>query len=154
MNTGVAFDEHRNRAHRGEPAEGEEKRTALECMNSRLRGTPAKACIYEGVWENEGNSSVGAGANKYQGPQSPHIWSAEDGSRGPIVPTGGTRILGSLVRGETAGHRHHSDSCWKWKSGDFGSNITQIRYPSIPSNTDGPKEELPLPGGGGSDARL
>ncbi|RAK95113.1 uncharacterized protein BO80DRAFT_279371 [Aspergillus ibericus CBS 121593] len=48
-----------------------------------------------------------------------------DGSRGPIVPTGGTRILGSLVRGATAGHRHHSDSCCNWQSGDhLGSNIT------------------------------
>lgn len=81
MNTGVAFDEHRERAHRGvkkkvvvvvvaacmnsaqRPLEtekggkalewgndGRKERTAQECMNSKLRGTPARACIYEGVW--------------------------------------------------------------------------------------------------------
>lgn len=85
MNTGVASDEHRDKAHRGEPVEGKRKavvvvvvaciivrkgpletgkggkalewgndgrkeRTAQECMNSQLRDTPARACIYEGVW--------------------------------------------------------------------------------------------------------
>lgn len=57
MNTGVAFDEHRERAHRGELAEGEKKVVVVvvaACMNSAQRPLETEKGGKALEWGNDG----------------------------------------------------------------------------------------------------